>query len=225
MWVKICGNTRLEDCLLASELGADAVGFVFAEGKRTVHAEQVAAITSRLPETVEKIGVFTTVDASTIVPAALAAGLTGVQLHNNYDPALVRALRAGLSGSRCVRLLQVVHWDLDLPAETQLAAFTAEVQRITSDGLVDALLVDSRTAQKSGGTGQAFDWKAAAPALAASGIPIVIAGGLNAHNVADAIATLQPWAVDVSSGVERAPGVKNGEALRCFLESAKRDRF
>ena len=98
MWIKICGNTRLEDCLLAAELGADAVGFVFAEGKRTVTASQVAAITPHLPASLEKIGVFTSRDARRDhVGAGLGAGLTGVQLHGAYDPVLIACLCTGRS--------------------------------------------------------------------------------------------------------------------------------
>lgn len=221
MWVKICGNTRLQDCLLAAELGADAVGFIFAEGKRTVTAQQVAAITSQLPAPLEKIGVFTATDADTIAAMALAAGLTGVQLHSSYDPLLASAVRAGVPAAKSIRLLQVVQWNMDARAEDQLAAFSAEVERIAADGVADVLLVDSRTANINGGTGRTFDWTAAAPALADAGLPVIVAGGLNQENVAGAIGMLLPWGVDVSSGVEDAPGAKNAGALRRFVETAK----
>ncbi|MGI4756189.1 MAG: phosphoribosylanthranilate isomerase [Janthinobacterium lividum] len=221
MWIKICGNTRLQDCLLAAELGADAVGFVFAAGKRTVTAEQVASITSALPGLIEKIGVFTSVDADEIAPAALRAGLTGIQLHSQYDDALVRSVRAATASRSSMRLLQVVHWDLDLQAADQIAAFSAEVRRIGDDGLVDALLVDSRTARVSGGTGRTFDWAAAAPVLAKAGLPVIVAGGLNPDNVAGAITALNPLGVDVSSGIEASPGVKDAEAVRQFIQNAR----
>lgn len=222
MWIKICGNTRLQDCLLAAELGADAVGFIFAEGKRTVTAEQVATITAQLPASLEKIGVFTSTDAGAIAQAAKTAGLTGIQLHGEYDPALVRAVRADMPAGRSMRLLQVVHWDLDRTAEDQLAQFATVVRRITTDGLADGLLVDSRTAQKSGGIGRTFDWLAVAPVLVEAGLPVIVAGGLNPGNVAVATETLKPWGVDVSSGVEDAPGVKNSEAQRLFVKSARK---
>ncbi len=222
MWIKICGNTRLQDCLLAAELGADAVGFIFAEGKRTVTAEQVATITAQLPASLEKIGVFTSTDAQAIAQAAKTAGLTGIQLHGEYDSALVRAVRADMQADHSIRLLQVIHWDLDRTAEVQIAAFTEFARRIASDGLVDALLVDSRTAHKSGGTGRTFDWHAVAHVLTEATMPVIVAGGLTPGNVSSAINTLKPWGVDVSSGVEDAPGAKNADAIRQFVRAARR---
>ena len=221
MWVKICGNTRLEDCLVAAELGADAVGFVFAPGKRTVTAAHVATITARLPNVVEKIGVFTTHDAIQIASAVRAAGLTGIQLHSRYDPQLITALRLRPAHSRQVRLLQVVEWNLDRPLEQQQAEFAATLRQVEGDGLVDAVLVDACTAQASGGTGKVFAWKAAAAALQALRLPVIAAGGLRADNVGEAMAVLAPAGVDVSSGVEQAPGVKDAHQLRTFIANAR----
>lgn len=224
MWTKICGNTRLQDCLLAAELGADAVGFVFAAGKRTVTTDDAAAITAHLPASLEKVGVFTSNDADEIAHHAKAVGLTGIQLHRRYDPGLVRGVIASLSSGRPVRLLQVVHWDVDAAAADQLDDFSATIRRIAADGLIQAVLIDSRTAQRAGGTGHAFDWKAAAPVLRASALPVIVAGGLNPENVTAAIDALQPWGIDVSSGVERSPGVKDGAAIERFLQHARMSR-
>ena len=118
---------------------------------------------------------------------ALGAGLTGVQMHGTYDPALVRGVRAAAPSGRVFKLLQVVHWDLDFAAADQIAAFTAMIERIITDGLVDALLVDSKTANRSGGTGRTFDWAVAAPVLKKAVLPVIVAGGLNAENVAAAV--------------------------------------
>jgi phosphoribosylanthranilate isomerase len=98
MWVKICGNTNLKDAALAAELGADAVGFVFAASKRQVTAAQVAAITACLPAVVERVGVFDSQDAEVIATTAYAAGLTAVQLHGGFDEPLLDACR--LQGGR-----------------------------------------------------------------------------------------------------------------------------
>jgi phosphoribosylanthranilate isomerase len=125
MWIKICGNTRLEDCLAAAELGADAVGFVFAPGKRTVIASQVAAITPELPPTLEKIGVFTSRDAQQVVETAQQAGLTGVQLHGPVDLPLAQAIRSAFAGVTGFRLIQVMHWWTDIAPADQQAAFAA----------------------------------------------------------------------------------------------------
>lgn len=221
MWVKICGNTRLLDCLLAAEAGADAVGFIFAEGRRNVTANQVAAITWKLPDTVEKIGVFTSTDSRSITETSTTAGLTGIQLHGTYSPTLIREIRERLGAGNPVRVLQVVHWDLDIPSETQARAFTHIVTSISEDRLADSLLVDSRTAQKSGGTGRTFDWAAARSFLKQVSVPVIVAGGLQPENITAALQALQPWGLDVSSGVEDSPGVKNAEALRRFIETAK----
>ena len=220
MWIKICGNTRLEDCLLAAELGANAVGFVFAQGRRTVTSEQVAAMTAQLPPALEKIGVFTTQDADEIAASTQLASLTGVQLHGTYAPQIAADVRRRLA-SQPVRLVQVVHWDLDASAQQQAQAFAATVRQVEADALVDAILVDSCTAQASGGTGKTFDWAAAASSLQGVHMPVLVAGGLRPANVAAAIATLQPTGVDVSSGVERAPGIKDAEAMRSFIANAR----
>lgn len=211
----------MQDCLLAAELGADAVGFVFAAGKRTVTTHDVAAITAHLPASLEKIGVFTSNDVVEIAHSANAAGLTGVQLHGRYDPDLVRGVIASLSPGQPVRLLQVVHWDVGAAAADQIDDFSATIRHIASDSLIQAILVDSRTTQRTGGTGRTFDWQAAAPVLRATALPVIVAGGLNPENVTAAIDALQSWGVDVSSGVESSPGVKNSAALKRFLQHAR----
>lgn len=221
MWIKICGNTRLEDCQRAAELGADAVGFVFAAGKRTVTAAQVAAITAQLPAALEKIGVFTTRDADAVVAAALEAGLTGVQLHGVYDPGLASAVREKLESEPMFRLIQVLHWDADSSAAEQADSFADVCRAVAQDGIAHALLIDSRTQQGSGGTGVPFDWQAAKPTLAGLSIPVIVAGGLRPENVAEAIHTLRPFGVDVASGVEFAPGRKDGEKVSAFIEAAR----
>jgi phosphoribosylanthranilate isomerase len=221
MWIKICGNTRLEDCQRAAELGADAVGFVFAAGKRTVTAQQVAAIIPHLPVAIEKIGVFTSRDADEIIAAAREAGLTGVQLHGAYDPALAQAVRDQLDSAPMFRLIQVLHWDTDRTAAEQVESFTTACRAVEQDGFANTLLIDSRTQQGSGGTGVPFDWEAAKPALAGLRIPVIVAGGLRPENVAEAIRTLQPFGVDVSSGVELAPGNKDASKVAGFIQAAR----
>jgi phosphoribosylanthranilate isomerase len=213
LWVKICGNTSLADALLAADAGADAVGFVFAPSPRRVTVEQVAEITPHLPVALEKIGVF--VDASTeeIAAAIRACSLTGVQLHSGISATFTPALREEFGSS--LRILRVVHYGPD--ATNQAAAFAA-------DPNTDAILVDSRTATAVGGTGIAFDWSQASTTLFQNEEArkrLIAAGGLNPANVAQAISTLRPWGVDVVSGVESAPGRKDPEKLRTFVENAR----
>jgi phosphoribosylanthranilate isomerase len=224
MWVKICGNTRLEDCQRAAEFGADAVGFVFAQGKRTVTAAQVAAITPHLPASVEKIGVFSTLDYDEIVAAVQQAGLTGVQLHTDAPSLLLIArLRDafGPSTTQQLSIIQVTHRWTDLTEAEQGETFRSTVQSIVSDANLDALLVDSKTRDASGGTGRTFDWTAAKSMLTGLPMRLIVAGGLTPSNVADAVKVLQPWGVDTSSGVEDAPGMKNAKAMQQFIANAR----
>ena len=212
MWIKICANTNLADSQLAAELGADAVGFVFAPSPRRVTAEQVAAITSHLPARVEKIGVFQTTDPAEIVSTVRTAGLTGVQLHSTPISDLPATLAARHPG---VRIIQTLHWE----GPSQLAA---QLDAVRSNPHIHAVLVDSRTATASGGTGIAFDWDAARASLAAlAPLRLVVAGGLTPANVRKAIATLDPWGIDVASGVESLPGSKDPARLADFLRNAR----
>jgi phosphoribosylanthranilate isomerase len=223
MWVKICGNTNLEDAARAAELGADAVGFVFAESKRQVTAVEVAAITSRLPDGVERVGVFDSRDAEEIAGVAAEAGLTAVQLHGGLDEGLVGRL-AGIFEERFagrVRIIQTLHWVAGEDGSAERLA--EEVRRVGALGVVDRVLIDSKVGSAGGGTGVAFDWTAARAVFAAAPnrLRLIVAGGLRAENVAEAIAELRPWGVDVSSGVEAAPGRKDHARVAAFIASAK----
>ncbi len=222
MWVKICGNTSLDDCLLAAELGADAIGFVFAAGKRTVTAAQVAPITEQLPHQVEKIGVFTSGNLAEMLDVVQEAGLTGVQVHSAPDYRLLEQLRAyfGDAGGRC-SVIQVLPWYVDAPAVLQADVLRRQLEELARDGSADALLIDSRTQSAAGGTGMTFDWNAAREVFAAVDYRMIAAGGLTPENVSVAIETLRPWGVDISSGVEVSPGKKEPAKLEAFLRRAK----
>ena len=212
LWIKICGNTSLEDALLAAEAGADALGFVFAPSPRRVTVAEVAGIVPHLPGAVEKIGVFVDAAQDEIYEAVRACGLTGVQLHSAAGPELPARLRE-LLGSQ-LRILRVVHFGAG--AAEQAAAFARDVH-------VDAVLVDSRTATAVGGTGVSFDWAEARKTVfgGLGSVKLIAAGGLNPANVAEAIATLHPWGVDVASGVEAVPGRKDPAMVRSFVAHAR----
>ena len=123
---------------------------------------------------------------------------------------------------RC-SVIQVLSWWTDRTADTQRAAFTAKARELAKDGSADALLVDSRSHTKSGGTGIPFNWAAAHSALRQIDYRLIVAGGLNPGNVGDAIRLLQPWGVDVASGVEAEdPGRKDPAKLAAFVEAARR---
>jgi phosphoribosylanthranilate isomerase len=210
MWIKICGNTNLEDAQLAVESGADAVGFVFAPSPRRVSVAEVSGITPDLPKAIEKIGVFVDASFEEIVQSVTESGLTGVQLHISTDPKLASKLREHFGPS--LRILEVVHYAQDL--ESQL-------NTLRSENAIDAVLIDSRTATAVGGTGIRFDWQAASGSFLHSRLRLIAAGGLKPENVAEAVHTLQPWGVDVSSGVESAPGRKDPARVKAFVAAAK----
>jgi phosphoribosylanthranilate isomerase len=213
LWIKICGNTSLEDAMLAAEAGADAIGFVFAPGPRHVAREQVANIVPGLPAELEKIGVFVDATFEGIEAIVAAAGLTGVQLQFAASPDIRFQLRDRFGSS--LRILQTLHFS---------PAIAAQAASLASDVNIDALLVDSRTPTAPGGTGIAFDWRAAAQTLFGNSDAIhrlVAAGGLTPENVSEAITILRPWGVDVVSGVESAPGRKDPGKVRAFIAQAR----
>ena len=212
LWIKICGNTSLADALLAAEAGVDAVGFVFAPSPRRVTVEQAAQITPHLPASLEKIGIFVDASLAEMSEAIRTCSLTGVQLHSCSTSDTSAQLRAQFGSS--LRILRVVHFGPE--AAQQAAAFAA-------DPVTDAILVDSRTATVVGGTGITFDWSEAGRTLFGPGptAKLIAAGGLSPVNVAEAIATLRPWGVDVVSGVEAAPGRKDPIKLRDFIRLAR----
>ncbi len=219
MFIKICANTNLDDARLAAELGVDAVGFVFAPSKRQVTAEQVAAITRELPEGLGKVGVFTSTDAVEILAAAKVAGLTAVQVHSAFDPKLVSDLDAG-SGGR-LRVLQVV----DVPVGMDVEELRVLLTAVLRHPYVLAALLDASHGGASGGTGKSFDWERMAAVVRevqeATGGRVIVAGGLQAENVGEAIAAFAPWGVDVASGVEASPGKKDPERLLAFVTAAR----
>ncbi len=214
LWIKICGNTSLEDARLAAEAGADAVGFVFAPSPRRVTAAQVAAIVPGLPDSLEKIGVFVDASMEEIESTVRDVGLTGVQLHFDAAPELTARLRERFGPE--LRILRVVHFD---------AGSAGKAEANMDDPNLDAVMVDSRTASAVGGTGVAFDWLAASATLFQNDETrkrrLVVAGGLNPENVAEAIAALRPWGVDVVSGVEATPGRKDPARVRSFIANAR----
>ena len=228
MWVKVCGTTSLSDAELAISAGADALGFVFAASSRQVSAAQVRAITRLLPPRIERYGVFIEPSFDQVVETVEEAGLSGVQLHATGDPTLAPRLRAhygALAGRKRLGILRVLH----LPTAgasggdelaSQLAALEADH---AVEHAVDAVLIDSRSASAPGGTGLRFDWAQASGSFlrAAPHLRLIVAGGLSPNNVAEAIATLRPWGVDVVSGVEAAPGRKDPSKVKAFVERAR----
>jgi phosphoribosylanthranilate isomerase len=216
-WVKICGTTNLEDALVAVDAGADAVGFVFYEkSPRCVSVETAREIVEKLPAWVEKVGVFVDLESERIRKVVLTAGLTAVQLHGK--PSMESLWKDQRTVVECVgvaKLIPMVYGD----ALKDGGFFVS--QRAQDD--VFAILLDSRTNGAAGGTGVTFDWEATREIVQAMSltVPVIVAGGLTALNVGDAMKMFQPFGVDVTSGVEARPGKKDPEKVRAFVRTVR----
>jgi phosphoribosylanthranilate isomerase len=217
-WIKICGTTNLEDALIAAEAGADALGFVFYEkSPRNVAPAVVREIVKKLPEKIEKVGVFVDRSFEYMEDVATRSGLTAIQVHPDFSEDS-GAWEKGLVGKPRARHLKKY---LVLPANSYdkfHIAISSKDQE--SQKWLNAISIDSGTPQQPGGTGKAFDWRGNMPLvelIRRSGFDIVVAGGLNPGNVAEAIRILNPWGVDVVSGVEASPGKKDPAKVRAFI--------
>ena len=216
-WIKICGITNLEDALAAARAGANALGFVFYKNSpRNIDPEKVREIVAQLPPEVEKVGVFVDSESpARIVEIAERAELTALQLH--VGSSFAAGGQVGLDcGNRKVYLA--------LPAALFLEAGAEWNSSDQHSSPLSAIFLDSGTSQQPGGTGKAFEWQKAALLVEAmtKTANVVVAGGLNPLNVAEAIRILKPWGVDVSSGVEAAPGKKDPKKVRAFVAAVRR---
>jgi phosphoribosylanthranilate isomerase len=200
--IKICGITNLDDARLAVELGADALGFIFyLKSPRQVGPEAAREIIAQLPPFVAAVGVFVDEEAGVVRDLAARVGLDWVQLHGRESPEYCRSL-----GRRVIKGFRIKD-------ESSLAAL--EPFR----GAAQALLLDTYKKGQVGGTGEIFDWHLVRDAKSYG--RIILAGGLTPYNVAQAIATAQPDAVDVASGTEAAPGKKDPVRLKAFFEAVR----
>lgn len=226
MFIKICANTNLDDAQLAMQLGADAVGFVLAPSKRRVSSETVSEIIDKLPDHVETVGVFATDDPFEVKHHMACSGLTIAQLHRPFDADFVQTLSGEFGGK--LKIIQTVAYPIDAQDRAAAdAAFELSLKSVFAEPAVWAVLLDAARSGASGGLGVAFDWATVAAMVdrAAAGTEprprVLLAGGLTAENVAEAIATLRPWGVDVASGVEAVLGKKDPERLRAFIQAAR----
>jgi len=198
MLVKICGITRAEDAEAAVAAGADAIGFVFWPGSpRLIDPYRARAIRARLPPFVTAVGVFVNQPLAYVIGVASLVRLGVVQLHGDETPQYA----AGIA----------------TPVMKAVALGAGHGDRIAAWPAATTLLLDVHDPVARGGTGRTIDWTAAAAVAATR--RIVLAGGLTAENVAEAVARVRPFGIDVSSGVERAPGVKDPQRLRALFEA------
>jgi phosphoribosylanthranilate isomerase len=207
-WVKICGITNLEDALTAVEAGADALGFVFYEkSPRKVDVETAREIVAKVPEKVEKVGVFVEQFEDSICRIVDTSGLTVVQLQgDDQDPHVADLVVERRPELRVLVGISMLHHSPEGRA------------MMWRPDLGFSFLLDS-----GGGTGKVFDWekgRATTEVIRQLG-PIIVAGGLNAANVAEAMRVFHPWGVDVASGVEARPGKKDPEKLKAFIAAVR----
>lgn len=201
--IKICGLTSLADARYCAGAGADYLGFIqHPESPRYIAPDQAREIIDWLYGPTP-VGVFVDADAGTVNRTADAAGFELVQLHGDEPPALCRAVERPV-----IKALRVAE-------ETTAEALLAEVERYAE--VADYLLLDTDRGGRFGGTGEAFDWSVAREV--AQGLPMFLAGGLTPENVGAAVEAVRPFAVDVSSGVEQAPGVKDFDRLADFFDA------
>ena len=199
--VKICGITSLEDALAAVDAGADALGFVFfKESPRHIFPEEAARIIAQLPPFIQTVGLFVNENIAAVKETADLCRLDLLQLHGDETPEQCHQLE-----HRVIKAFRIK----DLNSLDPIV-----------DYRVSGFLLDAYSPSAYGGTGMVFNWEIAAEAMKRHN-RIILAGGLTPENVADAIRSVRPYAVDVSSGVETSPGKKDHQKVREFIRNAK----
>ena len=198
--IKVCGMTSLEDTLVAVEAGADAVGFIFyKKSPRSVTIKTVCEIVDKLPPFVDAIGIFVNESAEQINKIADRCKLDRVQLHGDETPAFCKKIRR-----RVIKAIRVK----DIQSLKKLSDFP-----------VSGFLLDTFSEDQRGGTGKVFDWNLVHPAKKYGAV--ILAGGLTPNNVRQAIHRVKPYGVDVCSGVESLPGIKDHKKVKAFIKNAK----
>jgi phosphoribosylanthranilate isomerase len=200
--VKICGITNLDDALVATAMGAHALGFIFAESPRRIDPAEAEKIIRSLPPLVKTVGVFVNEDPERIKEIITFCGLDLIQLHGDESPGIGLGLMP-----RSIKAFRIQN-DRDVE----------NIKRY--QGAVRAILLDTFQKGKAGGTGRSFDWSLAVKAKEA-GLPVILAGGLGPENIREAIAAVKPYAVDVNSGIEERPGKKDPVLMKQLMEKIR----
>lgn len=214
MWIKICGFTDLDNTLACVEARPDAIGLNFyTASKRYVTPEVARQITHRLPVGTEAVGVFVNSSAAGVAEIVSAAGLSAIQLHGDESPETVAEVHRRCPQQKIIRAMRI--------GDDGIESLDRHVRSILDLGVpLHAALVDALVAGSYGGTGHTID-----PSLLAGYDtrlpPLILAGGLNADNVAAAVRAVRPAGVDTASGVETAPGIKDPQLVQQFVEAAR----
>ena len=201
--IKVCGTTNLKDALFAVDSGADAIGFIFCKkSPRYILQKEAKDIVVKLPPFVETVGVFVNETSDKVNRIAEQCKLTAIQLHGDESPAFCRRIKR-----RVIKAFRV----RDANSFKGMANYD-----------VSGFLLDSYNDESRGGTGKTFDWNLALRAKKQG--PIILAGGLNPYNVYTAIHRVKPYGVDVCSGVEKSPGIKDSAKMDEFIKSVRKFR-
>lgn len=199
--IKCCGMTRVDDALLAAQWGADAIGVIFtARSKRRVDLAQAKAICAALPPFVSTVALFMDDDAQLVREVMQEVQPDILQFHGQESDSWCRQFGH--------RYLKAIAMGAGVAALEQLRAYPGAA----------GLLLDGHGLGEAGGSGKSFDWSLMPQDLAQ---PLILAGGLTAENVGHAIRTARPWAVDVSSGIESSPGIKDSTKMHAFIEAVR----
>ena len=201
--VKICGITNYEDASIAVGLGANALGFIFAPSPRQITPDEVRDIIRAIPPFIKAVGVFVNETQTVISEIQSYCGLDLVQLHGDESPEFCSTLMP-----YAIKALRIK----DASSLPSIKAF---------QGKVRAILLDTYSKSKPGGTGKTFDWELALR-IKKLGIPVILAGGLGPSNIDKAISTVRPYAVDVNSGVEERAGKKSYVLMKSLMEKVRR---
>jgi phosphoribosylanthranilate isomerase len=253
-WVKICGITNPDDALAAADAGANALGFVFyPKSPRHITVETARAIAEKVPEIIEKVGVFVNETVEHIRNTVKEAGLTMVQLSGDETTEFSRSLsKAFANGAKRPMIFRCYPAKIfDVPGEKSVGWDPVAAGLVEPDeaykgkrvhkihvakngdlflethgfrpGVLSGVMLDSSTSETRGGTGRTFDWERVQPwaGIINSISKLIVAGGLHPGNVQEAIHLLHPWGVDVSSGVESAPGKKDPRRVRAFVKAVR----
>lgn len=208
---KICGITNVKDAITALEAGADAIGLNFYEkSKRYIEPETAVAVANAVNSETAIVGVFVNSSVESVCEIALKVGLTHIQLHGDEQPKFIDLLRSQLGSTNVIRAVRIMDDDV---SGAQL-----EIDQWQAAG-VDSVLLDAGSLDHFGGTGKQLDWTKLNELSFA--VPWLLAGGLNPQNVSEAMQLCNPDGVDVASGVESSPGVKNASLVQEFISGSK----
>lgn len=203
--IKICGITNYDDAAMAVDLGVDALGFIFASSPRKIEPDKARKIIMKLPPFVKTVGVFVNEDTENMLDIVKCCGIDNIQLQGDEPPETCESLMP-----RTIKALKIK--DDCIPQQFSLYK-----------GTVKALLLDTYSKKVAGGTGKTFNWDIAVK-MKALGVPIILAGGISPSNIGEAVKKVNPYGIDVGSGIEEKPGKKDHSLMKELFENLRKEK-